>query len=410
MRFNERIPVILLFLCCLGLVSAADAFNYQMAQPPDSDSGYGFYQQPQDQETLKNISRGQIRNIIFCIGDGMGSNHIALARHHALGPDKKLHMERLPVVGVVRIFSADSLITDSAASGTAMASGIKTNNGMIGMTPDKTPYTSILELLQSKGWRSGLVVTSEISHATPAVFFSHIDDRDKQSEIAEQLVLSGVDILFGGGTKHFQKDLLDQMRQVGYQIVHTAEQLNAIQDVPAIGLFAEEGMTTFSPEPSLEQMTQKAIELLSRKSKEWFSPQPKFFLMVEGSQIDWAAHANDTERVIRQTLLFDMAVSQAIEFARQDKHTLVLVTADHETGGLVIETELLDKFKIDPDWEETGHTAADVLLFAYGPGADRFSGVMDNTEIPKRIAELVGIDQFPQQHSKPKAAISTSSY
>ncbi|MHC5185099.1 MAG: alkaline phosphatase, partial [Planctomycetota bacterium] len=335
------------------------------------------------------------RNIILCIGDGMGFNHVALARHNSVGPGKKLHMERLPVVGMMRTYSADDLVTDSAAAGTAMACGIKTNNGMIGMDPDKVPHSSILTLLQKKGWRTGLVATSQISHATPAAFASHVDSRDKQKEIAVQLLNNRVDVLLGGGRKYWSEDLLAEAVTAGYEVIGTRDEMAMLKAGPVIGLFADDGMTTFEPEPSIGEMAKTAIALLSLPGREWFSPKPKFFLMIEGSQIDWAAHANDTDRVIRQTLQFDMAVREAVGFAQRDKHTLVIVTADHETGGLVIETEGINKHKIDPDWEETGHTAADVPVYAFGPGSEHFAGVIDNTEIPKRIAELTGLQEFP---------------
>lgn len=407
------LPVLLMLLLCSGCWRA-QTFSYKMTEPKDSSSGYKFYQPPAHNETLLNINDGQIRNIILCIGDGMGLNHVALTRHEALGPDNKLHMEQLPVVGIVRTYSANDLITDSAASSTAMACGVKTNNGMIGMTPDKTVHKSILELLQAKGWRSGLVATSEISHATPASFAAHVKSRNNQSEIAKQLLESRVDVLFGGGAKYWKdrpdgRNLFKEAAQAGYQVIHAKDQISTLNDAPTIGLFANEGLTTFDPEPSLSEMSQTAIQLLNSKGDDWFSPQPKFFLMIEGSQIDWAAHANDSDRVIRQTLLFDMAVKEAIEFAQQDKHTLVIVTSDHETGGLVIETDTLNKFKIDPDWEETGHTAADVPLYAFGPGSERFAGVMDNTEIAKRIAELTGIDTFPCIQQEPAISKHMSS-
>ncbi|MHC5136630.1 MAG: alkaline phosphatase, partial [Planctomycetota bacterium] len=330
-----------------------------------------------------------------CIGDGMGFNHVALARHNSVGPGKKLHMERLPVAGMMRTYSADDLVTDSAAAGTAMACGIKTNNGMIGMDPDKVPHSSILTLLQKKGWRTGLVATSQISHATPAAFASHVDSRDKQKEIAVQLLNNRVDVLLGGGRKYWSEDLLAEAVTAGYEVIGTRDEMAMLKAGPVIGLFADDGMTTFEPEPSIGEMAKTAIALLSLPGREWFSPKPKFFLMIEGSQIDWAAHANDTDRVIRQTLQFDMAVREAVGFAQRDKHTLVIVTADHETGGLVIETEGINKHKIDPDWEETGHTAADVPVYAFGPGSEHFAGVIDNTEIPKRIAELTGLQEFP---------------
>ena len=261
------------------------------------------------------------------------------------------------------------------------------------MAPDQTPYSSILELLKKKGWRTGLVATSAISHATPAGFASHVDSRNKQKEIAVQLLANRVDVMFGGGRKFWSDDLWAEAEEAGYQVVDDAEQLMTLKPGPAIGLFSKDGLATTAPEPMLPEMADVAIKLLSSKSKDWFAPKPKFFLMIEGSQIDWASHANDTDRTIRQTLLFDMAVRQAIEFAQRDGHTLVIVTSDHETGGLKLERD--DAGELKAIWTSGGHTNSRVPIYAYGPGAEHFAGSLDNTDIPKRLADLMGIETFP---------------
>lgn len=384
--------IAVLLLMHLTPVFATDEFDYKTAKPPKSYPEGSFYHPPASDQTLKNISGQSVRNVILCIGDGMAFNHIALTRHRTVGPDGKLHMERLPITGIVRTHTANDPVTDSAAAGTAIACGIKTNRGMVGMTPDKIPYSSILELLDGKGWRTGLVATAEISHATPATFASHVNSRGKQAEIALQLWDNRVDVLLGGGQKYWPQKRLAEAAADGYQIVQTREAMLGLESAPAIGLFAHQGMTTFAPEPSLQEMAEAAIKMLSAPSKEWFAPKPKFFLMIEGSQIDWAAHGGETDNVVRQTLLFDMAVRTAIEFAQADKKTLVIVVADHETGGLLVRSK---QTTIHPDWNGSGHTAGDVPIFAFGPGSEKFSGVMDNTEISKHIAELTGIKEFP---------------
>jgi alkaline phosphatase len=311
-------------------------------------------------------------------------------------------MERLPVAGVVRTFSANRAVTDSAAAVTALACGVKTKNGTIGIGMDKKAYASILEALAKKGWRTGLAATSSITHATPAGFASHVSSRSSEVDIAEQIFDNRVDVLLGGGRKFWQaggengNNLIVMAQRAGYDLVQSREEMMELTTGPVLGLFAENGMTTLAPEPSLAEMTQKAITLLSAKSKDWFAPAPKFFLMVEGSQIDWAGHANDTENSVRQVLLFDMAVKEAIDFARQDQQTLVIVTSDHETGGMLLPDDKSDNSKVAADWNSKSHTGADVPLFAYGPGSEEFAGALDNTDIPQKIAKLMNVSPFPQ--------------
>jgi len=392
-------------VCAVILLSSVKAFAYSLAEGDTKD--IRFYQSPPKNLRLIQPSGIEIRNIILCIGDGMGVNQIAMARQKAIGLDGKLWMETLPIAGLVRTFSADSAITDSAAAATAMACGVKTNNGVLGIGADDKVYASILELLAKKGFRTGLVATSTITHATPAGFASHVLSRGSENEIAEQMLKHRIDILFGGGRQHWLpagikkgkrddgKILLELARRQGYCIIETKAEMEKLTYGPVIGLFNDEALTTFEPEPMLSEMAAKAISLLNTKGED-FSPQPKFFLMIEGSQIDWAGHANDTNNSIRQTLLFDMAVKAAIDFARQDRQTLLIITADHETGGLLMMKDKLDAKKNYPEWKIDDHTGADVPLFAFGPGAAEFAGVQDNTDIPCKIAELLSLGVFPR--------------
>ena len=401
----KTVGMLYIVLMASSFAVAAGLFDYKMAGIKEFPTIESYYQPLPENTPLQKSKGGRVHNVILLIGDGMGQNHVTLTRQQALGMDKKLHMERLPVVGQVRTFSANKRITDSAASGTAMACGIKTNNGMIGMDPEEVTYYSVLELLSEKGYRTGLVSTSAITHATPASFASHVKARGMQTDIASHLLDNQVDVMFGGGRKFFlpkgtekgtrkdKRDLLEEAGQMGYRVADTRQELRDFNQLPAIALFADEGMTTFDPEPSVAEMSQKAIELLSQKtSKSVFASKPNFFLMIEGSQIDWAAHANDTDRVIRQTLLFDLAVHEAIEFAKRDKNTLVIVTADHETGGLILKDK---ENAVEAEWSSNTHTASDVPVYAFGPGSEQFSGVLDNTDIAKRIAELTGLKEFP---------------
>lgn len=393
-----------------GLTIGANATSpYQTAKVDAND--LSFYQPSIATEPYPLTDAEKVRNVIVCIGDGMGLSQVTLASMKVAGPGGRLHIERLPVTGLVRTHSANSRVTDSAAAGTALASGVKTNNGMIGMAPDEREYCTLLEAAQAKGMATGLVVTSTISHATPASFGAHVKSRKLEPAIAAQLMARRINVLLGGGRKYFlprsdpnsgrkdDVDLFAEAQEAGYTYVRTASELRSAQDSHVLGLFQFDGLTTAEPEPSLAFMTRKAIRLLKRVNLNSTADRYGFFLMIEGSQIDWECHANDAAGAVRQTLLFDQAVEAAVDFALKDGRTLVLVTADHETGGLTLIGNGSEEKK-DPElavrWSTKGHSGTPVGLWALGPGARRFAGVQDNTDIPKKIAQLLEIRPFPR--------------
>jgi alkaline phosphatase len=349
--------------------------------------------------------KAEVKNVIFCIGDGMGLGQAALARIASAGPNGQLYIDEMPVIGIIKTHSADSLVTDSAAAGTALATGFKTNNGMVGILPQGGECLTILEAAKENGVATGLVVTSSVTDATPASFGSHAKSRSMQDQIAEGLLANKINVIFGGGRDFFvpkselnskrpdERNLLDEAKKAGYCNIQNAQELRLASGPYILGLFQPAGLTTMPPEPELSQLAEKAIEVLSKNKQ-------GFFLMIEGSQIDWNCHKNDANNAIRQTLLFDKAVKTALDFAVKDAQTLVIVTADHETGGLVIKNGSLEGKDLDVKWTTSGHTAISVPLYAFGPGADNFAGVYDNTQIPKRIAALLGIKDFPRIISK----------
>lgn len=357
-----------------------------------------------------NLNEEKVKNIIFCIGDGKGLSQTAFTTIQELGPDGKLNMEKMPVVGITRTHSLDSIVTDSPAAGTSLASGVKTNNGMIGMTPDGTKYQTILEAARDAGLRTGLVVNCEITNATPAAFGAHVKSRYEEPVIAEQLLANKFNVLLGSGKQFFipktkpsskredDRNLVSEAKETGYEYVETIEQLKSVKKPYLLGLFQHELLTSEHPEPSLAEMTEKAIQILTADYKEPSAENSGFFLMVESHQIDWACHQNDADKMIKQTLLFDEAVKVALDFASADGQTLVIVAADHETGGLTIKTKSWgDKGKAPyPVWSHDGHTGTPVPIYAYGPHAHIFTGVYDNTDVPKKFAELLGITPFPK--------------
>ncbi len=400
------VTTLVLVITCVAIVPLS---TFAAHPKPNVDmNDLSFYQGSADVQPYPTTGSMTVHNVILCIGDGMGLSQVTLARIKAVGLTGKLHMERMPFTGLIHTHSADNLVTDSAAAGTALASGVKTRNKMIGMTPDRREYRTILEAAKARGMTAGLVVTSAITHATPASFAAHVRSRDNETAIAEQLLANKVDVLFGGGRRFFlprsqrggtrrdDKDLIAQAKQAGYTYVETGDQLNAVGHLPVLGLFQLEGMTTGPPEPSLAALTEKAINLLRDTRKGGLVQKRGFFLMVEGSQIDWACHDNDADNCVWQTLRFDEAVKAAIDFALADGRTLVIVTADHETGRLTIPSGSIKGGNVKVHWSTTGHTGSPVPIYAFGPGAEQFAGVHDNTKLSGKVARLMGIQAWPQ--------------
>ncbi|MFH0882808.1 MAG: alkaline phosphatase [bacterium] len=357
----------------------------------------GFYTPPASQDLLPMIKGENVRNVILLIGDGMSIPQVTLAQFAGPGPDGRLYMQRMPVTGLANTVSANRLITDSAAGVTAIASGRKTDNGIINQLPDGTPTSNIAALAHKNGIATGIVVTCGVTHATPAGFASRVWKRSHEDSIAVDISTSGLDVVLGGGLEYFlpksdsrskrpdKKNLLETMEEMGYTFADTRAKLEAASGEKLLGLFADGPLTTTdTTQPSLAEMTGKAIELLSKNNK-------GFFLMVEGSQIDWEAHANEEEGIVRETLLFDQAVGEALDFAEKDGHTLVIVTADHETGGLSIPEGTRDGSWMRVAFSTGHHTPLPVPVFAYGPGAIQFTGYYQNTELPRKMADLLGI-------------------
>ncbi|MFC2076044.1 alkaline phosphatase [candidate division KSB1 bacterium] len=347
---------------------------------------------------LSSALYAQAENVILLVGDGMGPAHVSAGRYELLGPEGYLSMEGLPVTGLVKTHSADHLITDSAASSTAMATGHKTNNGMIAVLPDGTPVATLMEAAMAAGKSAGVVTTTSVSHATPAAFLAHQRRRGDEDRIAEQMIASPVTIIFGGGLEFFapksakesrrkdNRDLLAEAVDRGFKVARSKTELDKIDSGRILGLFENGGLRTGESSVSLADLTAKAISILAQNPK-------GYFLLIEGGQIDWESHSNDFDDMIQEIKDFDEAVARARRMTQSDR-TLILVTADHETGGLVIEDGEPSPGSLDADWTTRSHSAVSVPIYAGGPGSELFTGVMDNTDIPRRIAKVLGLN-FP---------------
>lgn len=332
------------------------------------------------------------RNIILFIGDGMGIAHVTAAKI----TKGSLNLERLRTGGFVMTNAENRLVTDSAAGGTAIATGHKTYNGAISVSSRGEPLKTVLEYAEEAGRATGLVVTCSITHATPAVFAAHVVNRNMENDIAAQLAASGVDVMIGGGWSHFipqkekgsrrkdDRNLLEEMRK-GLDVALSVEEFRTLGDVERFAAF-------FTPRhpPAVGKRDIPLAELAATAIRALSRDEDGFFLMVEGSQIDWSGHDNDPDGIIAEMIDFDDAVGAGIDFAERDGGTLVIVTADHETGGFAVHAgSIADSTVTGSKFTTDGHTAEMVPLFAYGPGAALFGGILDNTDIGRIMIEFM---------------------
>lgn len=320
------------------------------------------------------------------IGDGMGVSQVYAGMTANKG---SLYLEKSQFVGFSKTYSANSYITDSAAGGTAIATGTKTNNGAIGVDPDGNPVKSILEYAAENGLSTGVIASCAITHATPASFVAHQPKRGMQEEIAVDFFNSDITLFIGGGKRYFSDrsdgvNLLPKLAEKGFQLAFTMEEIKELTTGRLAGLVADEHPASY-PERGefLPESVESAINLLKGNDK-------GFFLMVEGSQIDWAGHGNDTEAVVNEMLDFDRAIKVAFDYADQEPNTLVVITADHETGGMALTGGDLSTGDVEGTFATTGHTSVMVPVFAYGAGAEQFAGIYENTEIFAKLLALYG--------------------
>lgn len=289
------------------------------------------------------------RNIILLIGDGMGPQQVGLLFDWAEASGHEStefeQLMRTGEIGIVRTGATDSPLTDSAASATSIATGIRTRNGYVGVGPDGERLTTVLELAANRGMKTGLVTSTRVTHATPACFAAHVDDRGQEAEIARQLVASPTDIILGGGKYYFLSDahnLREPIEAAGWRVVTDGAGLQAAsqtasQEGRTLGLFSDSHLPYLIDRDAPGEKTTPSLPDLTRAALRLLAPAKKgFFLMVEGGRIDHAGHANDVAGVLGEMREFDRVLGIALEYQRDHPETLVLVTADHETGGLCI--------------------------------------------------------------------------
>lgn len=364
----------------------------------------------------------KVKNVIYLIGDGMGFGAVTTL---LLTEDEPTGFEEAPVIGLSETCSANNYVTDSAAGGAALATGTRTNNGYVGADPDGNQLTSVLRKAQTYGMKTGIVVNTTLTEATPGAFYAGVTSRKMVFDIAKQFTESEVDVAIGGGLDHFiarpdSLDLTATLIEKGYDVylnwetvlntesdkfvgilplydLHRREENNGTasaaegQEVCLAAQMAainEDINATHLSEPTvyLEKATVKALDVLSRNNKDGF------FLMIESAIIDGYGHNNDGEGMIVEMQEFGRTLRAMIDYVNNHPETLLVVTADHETGGTGVyynghtpanEGPLRLKFST------SGHTGTVVPVFAYGAGAENFAGVMKNIDIPEKIDALI---------------------
>lgn len=404
----------------------------------------------------QNISQSRPKNIIVMIGDGMGPAYTSAYRYYKDNPEteevEQTVFDRL-LVGMASTYPAtvSGYVTDSAASATALSTGIKSYNGAISVDVEKRPLTTLLEKAKALGLSTGVAVSSQVNHATPAAFLTHNESRKNYIEIAQSYLDTDADVILGGGQRYFSAELLSQFTAKGYQHITDFSQLDTLTSPKVLGLFADVQLPWVIDTKQahhLGSLTQKSLELLSQNPN-------GFVLLIEGSLIDWAGHSNDIATAMAEMDGFAHSIEIIEQFVRQQKDTLMIITADHNTGGLSVgandeyvwKPAVLHKVKASPDviaaqaisaqewqalvtnllgfepnsqeftlltnarmqgneamaislrklidvysntgWTTLGHTGDDVQVFASGPGAKLFSGHQDNTDIANKIFSLL---------------------
>ncbi len=375
------------FLLLTGITVFAQD-QYLTAKSEDLEKTYESKSSYTVKEFPQKFRKDKPKNIILLIGDGMGVSQVFAGLTANKG---HLFLENCKYIGFSKTQSADNYITDSAAGGTALSAGVKTNNGAIGVDEKGNSVKTILEEASENGLATGLVSTSAITHATPASFIAHQASRSSYEDIAADFLKTDIDVFIGGGLDHFTKrkdgrDLTNELKSKGYQVETDLKKIGKVKKGKLAGFTA--GVHNGRMEERGDMLpvaTETALNILDNNKK-------GFFLMIEGSQIDWGGHAGSTIYVAEDMLDFDQVIGKALEFAAKDKETLIVITADHETGGMAITGGDMQKGVVKAAFPTGDHTAVMVPVFSYGPGAEEFIGIMENTDVYAKMKKLLLTD------------------
>lgn len=378
---------IIISLTLLALATTAycqkniNTHSERIEQSPETGT---WYNEPPAVQSHKKA-----KNIIIIIGDGMGTAQVYASIVAQKGNSNFL---RFPYSGFSRTFAHNKYTTDSGAGGTAIVTGHKTDVKHIGVLPDNTPVHSFLTLLRDKGLSTGFVVTSSVLDATPASTYAHVPYRKMFDTISLQMSQCGFDVMIGGGLTNFRPENrkdglspLDTLIKNGYDIAYSIEEMKRMQSKKLVTFFCENYYGPIAPgrDPILNEGVKKALDILTKNPK-------GFAMMIEGSQIDWACHNNDASYMEAELADFETMLKTVLDFAEKDGNTLVVVTADHETGGLVLLSGDIEKGKNECKYMTGSHSGVMVPVFAYGPGAELFSGINNNTDLLPKVFKAMG--------------------
>lgn len=344
------------------------------------------YEHPYAVEKLQAPKGKKVKNVILMIGDGMSLMHVYTAWAANRG---KLWLENAQATGLSKTWAVKKLVTDSGSGGTSLATGVKTVYHAVGVDPEGKPLTSLVDVAKELGKDVGMAVTCRLWDATPCDFCCHNIDRDKEEELVGDYPTSGVDFVFGGGAQKFTnrkdgRDIFKELQKKGYHVSRTLDDFFAYDKNSRIFAVPYDKDTPLPDERGdlLARASMKGISLMNQNKN-------GFFMMIEGSQLDDYGHFNQLDLLMKETLDFDQTVGEVMKWAAKDGETLVVVTADHETGGLTLVNGNKDEGRVECCFSTKDHSGAMVPVYAFGPGAENFTGIFENTDVFKKIKKLM---------------------
>lgn len=344
------------------------------------------YEHPYAVEKLQAPKSKKVKNVILMIGDGMSLMHVYTAWAANRG---KLWLENAQATGLSKTWAVKKLVTDSGSGGTSLATGVKTVYHAVGVDPEGKPLTSLVDVAKELGKDAGMAVTCRLWDATPCDFCCHNIDRDKEEELVGDYPTSGVDFVFGGGAQKFTnrkdgRDIFKELQKKGYHVSRTLDDFFAYDKNSRIFAVPYDKDTPLPDERGdlLARASMKGISLMNQNKN-------GFFMMIEGSQLDDYGHFNQLDLLMKETLDFDKTIGEVMKWAAKDGETLVVVTADHETGGLTLVNGNKDEGRVECCFSTKDHSGAMVPVYAFGPGAENFTGIFENTDVFKKIKKLM---------------------